>query len=109
MAHLARNLFLALAAGAAGGAAASLLQRKEGGVHPTAKRAVKSGMLLYERLRGAVGEATETVSDILAEAQAEIETERQAENAGQGDAQNDEHVVRFDMRAASEPEKKAHG
>lgn len=103
MARLARNLFLALAAGAAGGAAATLLQRKDGGVHPTAKRAVKSGMLLYDRLRGVVGEATETMSDIFAEVQAEMEAERQDESA----ARDDEHVVPFEMKA--EPEKKAHG
>jgi hypothetical protein len=103
MTRLARNLFLALAAGAAGGAAASLLQRKDGGVHPTAKRAVKSGMLLYDRLRGVVGEATETMSDIVAEVQAEIEAERTAESAGA-----DDHVVPFEMKA-TESEKKAHG
>ncbi len=103
MARLARNLFLALAAGAAGGAAASLLQRQGGGANPTAKRAVKSGMLLYERLRGAIGEATETMSDLVAEAQAEMEAERG------GNARDDEHVVPFEMRAATDSEKKAHG
>ncbi len=103
MARLGRSLFLALAAGAAGGAAATLLQRKEGGVHPTAKSAVKNGMLLYARLRGAVGEAAETMSDIVAEAQAEIDADRRG-----GDGA-DEHVVPFDLRAAAESERKAHG
>ncbi len=104
MARVVRSLFLALAAGVAGGAAATLLQRNGGGAHPTAKRAVKSGLLLYERLRGAIGEATESMSDIVAEVQAEMEAERGGDNA-----RADEHVVPFDMKVATDPEKKAHG
>lgn len=108
MARLARNLFLALAAGAAGGAAASLLQRQGGGVHPTAKRAVRSGMQLYDRLRGVIGEAAETMTDIVAEVQAEMDAERQGEGARPED-HADEHVVPFEMKAAMDSEKKAHG
>ncbi len=103
MAQLARSLFLALAAGVAGGAAASLLQRKDGGVHPTAKRAVKRGMLLYDRLRGVFRESTETMVGILAMARAEIDAERRGENdAGY------EHVVPFETRTTNS-ERKPHG
>ncbi|MGJ0508217.1 MAG: DUF5132 domain-containing protein [Methylocystis sp.] len=121
MARLARSLFLALAAGVAGGAAATLLQRNGSSAHPTAKSAVRAGLKFYERMRGAVGEMAETVSDIVAEAQADLEQENRAASAANGhDAEGanshdanshdaaDEHVVPFEMRAA-EAERKAHG
>ncbi len=109
MARLGRSLFLALAAGAAGGAAASFLQRNGTSAHPTAKSAVRASLKLYERIRGVLGEVAENLSDVVAEVQAEMEQENQAapsEPANKGSV--DEHIVPFEMRTG-ESERKAHG
>lgn len=106
MARLGRSLFLALAAGAAGGAAASLLQRNGTSAHPAAKTAVRAGLKLYERMRGAVGEIAENVSDIFAEVQSELEQENRAADETVDKSGGNEHVVPFGI---SEPERKAHG
>ncbi len=106
MARIARSLMLALAAGAAGGAAASLLRREDGKTNSLAKSAVRAGLLLFERARGVVGEVTETMSDVVAEVQSELEQER-GFAATHGDAE--EHVVPFGAKSSQEPERKAHG
>ncbi|WP_457797773.1 DUF5132 domain-containing protein [Methylocystis sp. S23] len=111
MARIGRSLLLALAAGAAGGAAATLMNRENGQKRSVAKSAVRAGLLMYDRLRGAVGEMTETMSDVVAEVQSELETERSGPPPGRdADAQEQsaqEHVVPFGAKA--EAERKAHG
>lgn len=42
---------------------------------PLAKAAIKRGILLYERSKGVLAEAGETLEDLVAEAQAELATE----------------------------------
>jgi hypothetical protein len=108
MAHIGRSLMLALAAGAAGGAAATLLRREDGKTSSLAKGAVRAGLLMFERARGAVGEMAETMSDVVAEVQSELEQER----GGAGDGVEEgveEHVVPFGAKPSHEPERKVHG
>ncbi|WBK01816.1 DUF5132 domain-containing protein [Methylocystis parvus] len=108
MAHIGRSLLLALAAGAAGGAAATLLNRDNGQKRSLAKGAVRAGVQMYDRLRGVVGEAAETMSDVVAEVRSELETERSdphPDGAHKEDAR--EHIVPFG--AKPEAERKAHG
>ncbi len=104
MAHFVKNLFFTLAAGAAGGAAATLLRRDGAKAHPLAKTAVVAGLRAYESMRGAVAELSETMTEIVAEAQSEIQAEREPRA---DEAQ--EHVVPFEARSHAEAEKKAHG
>jgi hypothetical protein len=108
MARIGRSLMLALAAGAAGGAAATLLRREDGKTNSLAKGAVRAGLLLFERARGVVGEITETMSDVVAEAQHELEQERAGASAAEDD-NAEEHVVPFGAKASHEPERKVHG
>jgi hypothetical protein len=105
MAHIGRSLFYALAAGAAGGAAATLLRREDGKTNALAKGAVRAGLLMFERARGVVGEMAETMSDVVAEVQSELDQEK-GMSAAAGDGE--EHVVPFGAKP-SEPERKAHG
>lgn len=110
MARIGRSLLLALAAGAAGGAAATLMNRDNGQKRSLAKSAVRAGLLAYDRLRGAVGEAAEGMSDVLAEVQSELEEERGAatpHDGGNAQAQAPENVAPFVAKA--ETERKAHG
>jgi len=113
MAHIGRSLFFALAAGAAGGAVATLLSRENGNnKRSVAKSAVRTGIRFYDRLRGAVGEMTETMSDVVAEVQSEIETERSGAKPDGAQAPKahesaQEHVVPFG--AKPEAERTAHG
>ncbi|MGJ0392243.1 MAG: DUF5132 domain-containing protein [Methylocystis sp.] len=106
MARIGRSLMLALAAGVAGGAAATLLQRENGKTNSIAKGAVRAGLLLFERARGVVGEITETMSDVVAEVQNELEEERGVAAAGDNP---EEHVVPFGAKSSHEPERKVHG
>ena len=46
---------------------------------PLAKAAIKRGLQLYEQSKGAIAEAGEVFEDLVAEAQAELADERQAE------------------------------
>lgn len=115
MAHIGRNLLLALAAGAAGGAAATLLNQRNGQNRALAKSAVRAGLLAYDRLRGAMGEAAETMSDVMAEVRSEVETERSAPPHAGADAQDRgaqgqnarEHVAPFGVK--TEAERTVHG
>ncbi|WP_442756271.1 hypothetical protein ACNHKD_06555 [Methylocystis sp. JAN1] len=111
MAHIGRSLLLALAAGAAGGAAATLLNRDNGQKRSFTKSAVRAGLLAYDRIRGAVGEAAESMSDVIAEVHSELEEERGGAKAhGQESAQAQdaqENVAPF--MAKAEAERKAHG
>ncbi len=112
MAHIGRSLFFALAAGAAGGAVATLLSRENGNKRSVAKSAVRTGIRFYDRLRGAVGEMTETMSDVVAEVRSEIETERSGAKphgaqAPKAHERAQEHVVPFG--AKPEAERAAHG
>lgn len=106
MAHIGRSLILALAAGAAGAATATLLRREEGKTNSLAKGAVRAGFRLFERARGVVGEITETMSDVVAEVQSELEEERSGAANGDG---AEEHVVPFGAKPSHEPERKVHG
>lgn len=108
MAHIGRSLILALAAGAAGAATATLLRREEGKTNSLAKGAVRAGFLLFERARGVVGEITETMSDVVAEVQSELEEERSGAANGDGDGA-EEHVVPFGAKPSHEAERKVHG
>jgi hypothetical protein len=111
MAHIARSLLLALTVGAAGGIAASLMNRDSAQKRTFAKSAIRTGLLAYDRIRGAVGEAAESMSDVFAEIQSELETERSggAPRAYDGaDAHAPpENVAPF--VAKTETERKAHG
>ncbi len=123
MAHIVRSLLLALAAGAAGGAAATLLNRDSGDKRSLAKGAVRSGLLMFDRVRGAVGEMSETMTDVVAEVQSELEEERggagphhreDAQKAGGGRVESEsagarEHVAPFGAKTAQEAERTAHG
>ncbi|KAF2991103.1 DUF5132 domain-containing protein [Methylocystis sp. MJC1] len=106
MAHIGRSLMLALAAGAAGAATATLLRREDGKTNSLAKGAVRAGFRLFERARGVVGEITETMSDVVAEVQNELEEERSVAANGDG---AEEHVVPFGAKSSHEPERKVHG
>lgn len=111
MAHFVRSLFLAVAAGAAGGATVAMLRRESGKTHPLAKGAVVAALRGYQRVRSAVGELSETMSDIVAEAQSEVGADAE-ENV---DERSREQVVPFDARqeaerrGAQERERQAHG
>jgi hypothetical protein len=48
---------------------------------PVAKSAIKTGLVLYEKTKGAIAEAGEVLGDIVAEAKAEIATEQAQQNA----------------------------
>lgn len=106
------RVLVALIAGAAGGVLVTALRSDAGKARPAARRAVRTGVQLYEQARQTLGELGETASDLIAEAQAELEQEResaaspQAENARQAQC---EHVVPFEGRTAAEAERKLHG
>ncbi len=100
-----RSLILALAAGAAGGAVAALL-RNDGKARPAIKSVVRAGLLMFEQARESFAEFSETATDVLAEAQAELDAERRAERA---QPRREEQVVPFETRSAAEGERKAHG
>jgi hypothetical protein len=105
--HSTRKLFFAFMAGAVGGAlVASLRPALAGKARPAAKSAVRAGILAYEEARQVVAEWTETASDIIAETQAELEIERQL--AASSEPARSEQVVPFEIRPASEAEKKLH-
>ena len=71
------RLAAALAAGLAGGLIAPLLYPAIArGARPTAKRMLKAGIAAFERGRVAAAELAEQASDLLAEARAEYEGER---------------------------------
>jgi hypothetical protein len=105
---LGRGLILALAAGAAGGAAATLLRQNKQEARLIAKSAARAGLLMFEQARASLGEFGETAADVLAEAQAELLKERATQSSA-------EHVVPFeqrsssDQRSSAEAEREAHG
>lgn len=72
------TIVTALIAGLAGGLLAPLvLPRLERNIRPAAKSAFKAGIALYERGRERAAEIGELAEDLLAEARAEYETERE--------------------------------
>jgi hypothetical protein len=107
MASLGRSLMYALTVGAAGGAVVSLLRQQQGSSRPLVKRAIRAGVLAFDQARQTVGEFSETASDLVAEARAELEDERQ--HSAQADAGGGDQIFPFATRAASEAERKAHG
>jgi hypothetical protein len=50
-------------------------------VRPMAKASIKSAMILFEKARELIAEATESLEDLAAEAQAEIAQQRQQESS----------------------------
>jgi hypothetical protein len=106
MASLARSLIFSIGAGVVGYAVGSLLRQKEGDSRPLAKSAIRAGLIMFQQARQTVGEFTEATSDLLAEAQAELEEERE-HNARPGERRG-EQIFPFAMRTP-ETERKAHG
>jgi hypothetical protein len=107
MASLARSLIFTFGASVVGYAIVSLLRRKEGDSRPLAKGAVRAGLIMLQQARQRVGEVTEAASDLIAEAQAELEEER--EHSVQPPDSKDEPIFPFDVRTAPEAEGKVHG
>jgi soluble lytic murein transglycosylase-like protein len=107
MARVFNRIFFALIAGAAGGAVVSALRSDASrSARPAAKRALRTGVQLYERARQAVAELGETASDLVAEVHAELDDERRA--ADSSGERGGEQIVPFEARSAAE-ERKAHG
>lgn len=100
MARAFSRMFLALIAGAAGGALVSALRPGPGEGRPAAKRAVKKGMEMYEQARQTVGEWGETASDLVAEVREELKEERRT--ADGAEETRDEQVVPFETRPEAE-------
>lgn len=59
---------------------------------PVAKGAIKTGVVLYEKTKGAIAEAGEVLGDIVAEAQAEIATEQSNHKALQAEINSDQQT-----------------
>ena len=104
MAFFNRNVILVLAASSA---VISLSRQKTGGYRPLAKSAIRAGLLIYEQARETLGVLTETASDLVAEARAELEEERRRSAHPHED--RGEQVVPFATRAAPEFERKING
>ena len=54
---------------------------------PTARAAIKSGLVLLERSREVMAEANEELDDIMAEVKAELQKERQAQQSEISDSE----------------------
>lgn len=104
----ARNLFLALIAGAIGGAIVPSVRPAVARIaRPASKRAIRAGMRIYEQACQTLGEWTETASDLIAEVQSEIDKEQQS--AAAPNTEGDDQIVPFESRQAADPERRAHG
>lgn len=101
------RILVALIAGAAGGAVVAALRSDTSAARPAAKRAIRTGVRVYEQARETIGELGETASDLIAEAQAELERDRGS--AAESPEAPREHVVPFEARPATDAEKKLHG
>jgi len=96
-----RNLFLALIAGAIGGA---IVQSAGPAVarmaRPASKRAIRAGLRFYEQAYQTLAEWTETASDLIAEVQSEIQEERQS--AAAPEPEDGDQIVPFESRPGAD-------
>ncbi|MBO0733522.1 MAG: DUF5132 domain-containing protein [Methylocapsa sp.] len=96
-----RNLFLALIAGAIGGAIVPSVGPAVARIaRPASKRAIRAGLRIYEQACQTFAEWSETASDLMAEVQSEIEQEQQ--NAAAPESKDGDQVVPFDSRPAAD-------
>jgi hypothetical protein len=104
----ASNLLIAVIAGVAGAALTpALRQSQNGSARALLKRAVKGGLLLYEKGIETFTELTEHASDLLVEARCELEEERAGQDGAPPHPAETDQVV--PLRAHDEGEAKAHG
>lgn len=109
MARAFGRMFVALLAGAVGGAVVSALRSESGSARPMAKRAVRAGLQLYEQARRSAAEWGEQASDLVAEAQAEFDEERAKAAVAPREErreEREEQVVPFETRPLAEAERK---